>query len=341
MRNVFLTLMTWTLTPRAVGLAEIRAPFSIAFLMSILCLGTCAAASANADGARHIVIVLGENVAIQREVATRFETLVAGNVRGDVVVDVEPSPESARARLGQGSVDLVVTVGTSAAQGLRDVALTTPVLHVLIGRSSYDALYGLDKPAASRRAAIVLDQPWDRQLHLVKLLVPGARQLSALVGAGSQAGASALTAAAVKRGMTLRAVSVSDRDDFGDALSEALATTDALCALPDSQILSPANAKWLLYGAFQKRVPVIGFSRAYVTAGALGAVYSTPEQIAKQAAEWVAQYWRGEAALLGAVSPKYFSVAINTSVAHALGLSPGSEEELTRLLAGRDEVELR
>ena len=96
MRNVFLTLINLTLglnsvapvvgraLARHVGLKpDLRLRrIRIVSILAIFCLGTGAAAYA--DGARHIIIVLGENVAIQREVATRFETLVAGNVRGDV-----------------------------------------------------------------------------------------------------------------------------------------------------------------------------------------------------------------------------------------------------------------
>lgn len=309
----------------------------IGFLSFMLVLCLAASGFARAEGTRRVVVVLGEDVAIQREVATRFEALIAASSSNDVLVDVVPI-ESAQVKLMQGDIDLVVTVGTSAAQAMRGTSSSVSMLHVMLARSTYDSMYGAEKTQVSRRpAAIVLDQPWDRQLQLVKLLIPSARQLSAIVGVGSQAGGVAMGSAAARRGMQLRTVHVSERDDFGDTLSEALMATDALCALPDSQVLSPANAKWLLYGAFQKRVPVIGFSRAYVTAGALGAVYSTPEHIARQAAEWVAQAWRGDSGLGGPVSPKYFSVAVNTSVAHALGLTVANETDLVRMLGGRSE----
>lgn len=312
------------------------------FLSLLLTLSLSVSGFVHADSARHVVVVLGEDVPVQREVATRFEALLGSAFQNNVLVEVV-GIEAAQARVGQAGVELVVTVGTSAAQAVRGVSSVGSVLHVLLARSTYDALYGAEKtsPTSRKVAAIVLDQPWDRQLQLVKLLVPSAHQLSAVIGASSQAGGAALALAATRRGLVLRAVPFSEHDDFGDTLSEALAATDVLCALPDSQVLSPANAKWLLYGAFQKRIPVIGFSRAYVTAGALGAVYSTPEHIAKQAAEWVTQVWRGDGSLVGAVPPKYFSVAVNSSVAHALGLAAPSEDELTKLLGGRAEADLK
>jgi ABC-type uncharacterized transport system substrate-binding protein len=71
---------------------------------------------------------------------------------------------------------------------------------------------------------------------------------------------------------------------------------------------------------YRNRIPLIGFSAAYVKAGALAAIYSTPENIADQLAELTAQSLSAAGAVKQIISPKYFSVSINSRVARSLGV---------------------
>jgi ABC-type uncharacterized transport system substrate-binding protein len=106
-----------------------------------------------------------------------------------------------------------------------------------------------------------------------------------------------------------------------------------MLAVPDPAVLTPNSAKWLLFTAYQRGVPVLGFSKAYVNAGALGAVYSSPDQIGRQAAEIAARLERDAFSNLGpSVYPTYFSVALNRSVARSLRLDVPDEVELLRKL---------
>ena len=153
------------------------------FLSLLLTLSLSVSGFVHADSARHVVVVLGEDVPVQREVATRFEALLGSAFQNNVLVEVV-GIEAAQARVGQAGVELVVTVGTSAAQAVRGVSSVGSVLHVLLARSTYDALYGAEKtsPTSRKVAAIVLDQPWDRQLQLVKLIITATLMMMLLTG---------------------------------------------------------------------------------------------------------------------------------------------------------------
>ena len=110
-----------------------------------------------------------------------------------------------------------------------------------------------------------------------------------------------------------------------------------MLAISDPKALNRNNAKWLLYTAYQEKSPVIGFSSAYVRAGAAAAVYSTPGQFGRQAAELVQRWLRGKAGcLLQPEYPAYFRVATNPAIIHSLGGINTDDEELERLLAGQE-----
>ena len=112
-------------------------------------------------------------------------------------------------------------------------------------------------------------------------------------------------------------------DDHHDGSLEHMVLSPeptVLLAVPDTQLFNNRTISNILLTAYHHRSPVIGFSPAYVKAGALFALYSTPAQIGQQA---------GEAARIGLVSgslppataPRQFRISTNTYVARSLGIT--------------------
>jgi ABC-type uncharacterized transport system substrate-binding protein len=303
-------------------------------LWTLLCVAGGPAYGAT-DGAR-IVVLLSEEGGAYREFADSFVArlrLSAKNAPGVEVLRVEDA-RFERWR-GGGAPHLFVTVGTRAAQALIDEGVSIPTLRTLVARSAHESLnsHAQDSNPGSSVAAIYLEQPWERQLEFARLLLPEARQLGAILGPASQRDAPALANAAEKQNFAPRLRSLAAQDDVGGAFKEVAQHSDAILAVPDPAVLTPNSAKWLLYTAYQRGIPVIGFSKSYVTAGALGAVYSTPEQIARQAAEMVARAAQDSAWNIGpSAYPRYFNVALNRTVARSLRLDVPEDEELLRRL---------
>lgn len=52
-----------------------------------------------------------------------------------------------------------------------------------------------------------------------------------------------------------------------------------LIAIPDNQLWSGKNARWLLHQAYEYVLPVIGYSKSFIKAGALLSIYTTSDDI--------------------------------------------------------------
>ena len=226
--------------------------------------------------------------------------------------------------------DLIITVGSAAARALGSMETSIPVLNTLIPQSVYRSLVQ-QQPGCRRHSAIFIDQPISRQVRLAGLMFPERKEYGLLLGPLSIRRQPEIGALQTVAAVNLNVMSVGAGESTMAAGRELLRDNELILAINDPLVLSRENAKWLLYVAYQRRLPVIGFSKAYVTAGAAGAVYSLPGQIGRQAAE-LARAWHasGETCLPAAEFPRYFNVAVNRAVSESLGSAVIDEGALAR-----------
>jgi hypothetical protein len=215
--------------------------------------------------------------------------------------------------------EVVVAIGVKAFQAVAAGDVHQPVLGVLIPRSTFEKIIRQTARAQEGRhfSAVYLDQPLARQLELVRQVLPGSARVGAVFGPDSRQLRNALEAEAERVGIKLRAERVASDEDLYPALQRVLEDSDLLLALPDPLVFNSGTIQSIMLTGYRYRLPVIGFSVAYVKAGALAAVYSTPTQLAHQAAELLRQY-RGE--LPPPQYPRYFNVNSNAHVARSLGI---------------------
>lgn len=221
---------------------------------------------------------------------------------------------------------LVIAVGMKAAETV--AASDAPfVLNVLVPKAGYENLLrNFPHRAGSHTfSAIYLDQPVSRQAHLIAAILPDRHRVGLLYstppGEFEQ-----IRQEMGKRGLRLREKAVGTQP-VPETLQELLQGSDMLLALPDSAIYNSSSIRNILLSTYRSRVPLIGFSPAYVKAGALCAVFSAPEQIAAQATSLVRRF--GETHLLPAAQyPQEFEVMVNEQVARSLGLHVRSAIEL-------------
>lgn len=226
---------------------------------------------------------------------------------------------------------LIVTIGSKAAAAVEGRANGVPVLNVFLPHAAYRQLHASHGPGS---AAIVLDQPLRRQLAVARALLPDARRAGMLRGPAGQHEEGALSRDGGIFGLDLDVVRIGPDDDPAAAIERVLGANDVVIATFDPEAYTPANAKWLLYLAFQQRRPIVGFSYALLKAGALAAVFSTPEQIAAQAADLVGDWLRSGVPPGGVVPPRYYHIGLNAPVARKLGIPVQSEAELQRQVRG-------
>jgi ABC-type uncharacterized transport system substrate-binding protein len=248
--------------------------------------------------------------------------------------------------LFQERFNLVITVGTGAAWTARFMADKTPVLNIMTTKDAFDAVWERRKDGVGKISAVYLEQPIERQLEFIQLVLPRRKNCGVLLGDRASRHLKDLSVAAAKTKLDLKTVAISATNKPIDAIRDITENNDVILVLPGTEALTPNVAKWLLYMAYQKEIPVIGFSKALVDAGALGAVHTTPEQIGRQAAEIVLR------AAIGSVNktdrawglplpqyPRYFEVSLNDSVARSLKLNVQSDHYLTQSLLNLQQAE--
>lgn len=215
---------------------------------------------------------------------------------------------------------LYVALGADACALLGRTPAPAPVLCALLPRASFErVLRDSGRRAGASLSALYLNQPLGRQLDLMRLALPQARRVGVLWGADAQANEAMLESAAQARGLKVVGVPVKPDEPVFNGLKKILDESDLLLALADPQIYNSSSIQNILLASFRAQVPMLAFSPAYVRAGALMAVYSTPAQIGQQAGLIARGVLQGQP--LGVPQyPLQFEVSVNEHVARSLGL---------------------
>jgi len=260
-----------------------------------------------------LTVVLSENGGSYLEYSN---ALAAQLKNGDITLSVieagMPLPAS----------DLVIAAGMKAALSLTH-ARPVAMLAVLIPREGYGRLqnefaFTAANNGTVKLSAIYLDQPFKRQFELIAAVLPKTSSIGVLYSTPPM-DLSTLRMLAKVRKLELNERSPGSASNLHAALQEILLSSDVLLALPDTEIYNTSTIRNILLATYRSKVPLIGFSPAYVKAGALCAVFSTPQQIAGQSAAIIREYAETRA-LPAAQYAKEFEVSVNEQVARSLGL---------------------
>jgi hypothetical protein len=216
----------------------------------------------------------------------------------------------------------VVAVGHAAQRGMQELfagaATPPPLLAILVPRLAFERIADPARVQTGAVSAVFLDQPPGRQLDLIRLALPAVRSVGILVSGESRGHSPGLERAAKERGIQLVTSLVGPGGLFA-ALQAALADAEVLLALPDPTVFNSQTAANILMAAYRRQVPLVGFSPAYVKAGALLALYSTPTQVGVRGGEILRQVLAGKS-LPPPQWPREFVVGVNQDVARSLGL---------------------
>lgn len=313
-------------------------------------------ASSSAFPQDSLSIVLSDDSEHYRQVALAFhEVVTARHPQLDIQV-------MGKGQLKEGTIplqQLLVTIGTDAALDARSRFPANPRLNLFITESAWRDLDRTPSPD-QRQAAILVDQPLERFLHLALLLKPDAKVVATAFGEVSYRQREQFVALAQQHGLSLIDILLHDRDNPVTALTPLFSASDIFIAVPDRGLFNQSVARWALFLGYRHKVPVVGFSRAYTQAGALVSLQSDPAAVGRQGAAWLDRYllWQNSQAstsaqpavtsenkpsedhdLWRAFPPQDFSVALNPFVARALDIVTGSEDWLHQQLSRRLDAE--
>ena len=292
----------------------------------LLSLWVTALAAPPAVAADTVVFVLSERGGAYAQVAEamRRELNGAAEATERLAGEIETLP-----RVG---LRVVVAIGTDACRSIAQSSVSAPFsVCVLLPKIAYDRIAEGARARGKTLSAVLLDQPLRRQMALIRLALPERRRVAALLGPETEALGAALAASAATQGLRIGLGRIESSDELAGALQKILVDADALLAVPDSVVFNSHTIQNILRTAFKNRVPLVAFSPAYVRAGALIAVYSTPQQIGRQAGRSLRAALSGRE-LPAEQHPQEFEVSVNPHVARALGIELDDEAALAERL---------
>ena len=247
----------------------------------------------------------------------------SGTFRKNLPNDIQLEELKIESFTGMEKADVIVTVGMKAAASVLK-RTTLPVVAAMIPSHGYASLKQIRADALS---AIFVDQPWARQVLLLRAAFPDRTRVGLLTSPRSDLDIAKLSLKLREAGDTLVSVQVAEGTLF-DSLERTLSRSQILLAVPDSAIYNSNSIRDILLSSYRYRVPLVGFSEAFVDAGAICAVYSTPDQLAAQTVEMIGSYLN-QHRLPEPEYPALFKISVNHEVANMLGIPIPSGEQLT------------
>ena len=276
----------------------------------------------SAPALAHLVCVVSseQTPVFQQAADSLLQELQRGGVaRSDIALLTLAEYADGSARTGD--LRLLITLGSEALRQVTQRGPRAAVLAGLIPRLTYEHLVqDSGRKGASNIAALYLDQPFGRQLDLLRLAIPGVHRVGVLWGPESQSQQALLGAALQGRGLVLSEGVFAEGQSLIGPLRSALADADVLLAVADGAVYNAASVSNILLTSYRARTPVMAFSPAYVKAGALLSVHTTPAQAGTQLAAMAAHLLQAGSLPPGQY-PADFSISVNEYVARSLGLT--------------------
>lgn len=280
----------------------------------------------------HLVCIVSsdKSAAFQEAIDSVTQELVRSSVaRQDIQVlttaeFTDPASHSDDSRL-------IITLGTDAFRQITAQNGRIPVLAALIPRISFERVLSESnhKPPAAV-AALYLDQPFSRQLDLLRMALPQMRHVGVLWGPESISQQPLLAAAMQGRGWDLVEGMYTEGQPLIGPLRTALTGADVLLAIADGNVYNQSSVSNILLTSYRAKTPVMAFSPAYVKAGALMAVHTTAAQAGARIAA-MANHFLQTNSLPASQYPNDFSISVNDYVARSLGLTLDARELTERL----------
>lgn len=272
---------------------------------------SCVAISTQAATEFKVTLVLSDDNPIYQRFAKTYQDNLPTTHKLTVIFGADSYLAGAQ------TAELVVTVGSKAASTL--VGRTSkPMLLTMLPSNLYPELASR-RTAPSQLSALYVDQPWSRHIELLFAALPQTRKIGILNSSDSGIEPEELRQLVARHGAKLIVNFVPDSESLFHALEDTLNHSEVLLATPDNLIYSSSNIRNILMTSYRHQVPLIGLSKGYVNAGALCAVYSSPEALARQAGAMTLAYAQGKH-LPPAQFPIEFEVATNIEVARTLGI---------------------
>lgn len=214
---------------------------------------------------------------------------------------------------------LIVAAGGTAVRLVSQREIPPARLYTLLPRARYQELGLPGQPCQNRQCAVLgIEQPLPRQLGIIRQLFGTDRKIGTITGKYSREMQDEFRRACQRHRLDCLARDIENRDLL-PVLNDLLPELDVFVALPDPSVITPKSVRTLLLASYQQRVPVVAFSKSFVRAGAMLAIYTPLEDLSSQTAQLVANYFRDQQQFQRRYyAPEKYSIELNESVARSL-----------------------
>lgn len=206
----------------------------------------------------------------------------------------------------------VVAVGTDAARAV--LHFDSPIRTISTMTLEADRIAG--NPARKFSAGVYLDIPIRMQAAEVRKVFPQKGRLG-VIRNPARTGDAAGT-----RDESHDGVIYADCATADELLPTFLAfrkRVDFVVCLPDGSLYNSATARPLILASLENRLPIVGFSPAFLRAGAAAAIYPDYRNVGQQTGELVHRCL--ESGCGGWETPRKVNIAVNSKVLRMLGIS--------------------
>jgi len=224
---------------------------------------------------------------------------------------------------------LLIAVGSQTTKALLESNISTPILSVLIPRHISKSLQ-TRFPRKNNWSRILIDQPLDRQFNLITVLLGSNKTSGILLGPYTKDLTKSLQKTSIKTSQQINIEEIKNTDELTSSLKALSNKSNVLLTLPDPIIYNKSTIRGILLLAYRNKLPIIGFSQAYVKAGAIAAVYSKPEQISNQISNIASLFFINNNFDQKEYYPDEFSVALNKKIARSLGIKLATNKAITQ-----------
>lgn len=290
--------------------------------------------------AAQLAVVISSDEAAYKDFASSLKSLLQGS---EWQIVWEGTPEKFQKTPPNGA-QLIIAAGTAAARVALDRPEGPSIITSLLTQSAYEAVRLQFAAYRAPVSALFLDQPSYRQIAFIKKLFPDNHIVSMAVSDANRRLLPRYLRSATQQQLTLNAIVAPASEPPLSTLENMLAKADSVyLAVPDSTLFSRENIRPFLLTSYRYQRPVIAFSPAFVQAGALAALHSTPTQQAADLAQLLSRIKPTSTSvpLPPPISPTRFSVVFNPHVARSLKINLPSETSILNDLANVEEDKVR
>lgn len=225
---------------------------------------------------------------------------------------------------------LIVAAGGTAVRLASQRKMPQARLYALLPRARYQELGLTRQPCQNNQCAVLgIEQPLPRQLRIIRELFGEQRKVGSILGTYTRHLQDEFITACRLNQLDCLTRNI-DRHSLLSVLNDLLPELDVFVALPDPSVISPKSVRTLLLATYQQRVPVVAFSKSFVRAGAMLAIYTPLDALSSQTAQLVADYFADRQQFRRRYyPPEEFAIELNSSVARSLKIRI-NEQALSR-----------